>query len=243
MLGLAIAYYIGYYGGREFIVKYGRYIHLNENWLVATEKWFERHGAMAIFGHQVAAGREDVHLGAGGDREIQVLAVHHAIGNWVLHLVLSRIHRLCPRTGMEGHRIISNTYLIVLVRLVCSGQFFPGVYLAPVRFPVLVAHGREGITVGKAHRGQVKLGQRDAQLAAIDIPGFDPLAGAQDKVVRPYPPRTAAFSREKLADPVFQLAADGQVIGRAPAGEAVPVLADAFLDRLGFGKRIGPRGS
>lgn len=47
--GSVIAYYIGYFGGREFILKYGHYVHLDEGTLKRTERWFEKHGAMAIF--------------------------------------------------------------------------------------------------------------------------------------------------------------------------------------------------
>lgn len=49
VIGSVIAYYVGYYGGREFIIKYGRYVRLNEGHLEATERWFKKHGAVAIF--------------------------------------------------------------------------------------------------------------------------------------------------------------------------------------------------
>jgi membrane protein DedA with SNARE-associated domain len=49
VIGSVIAYYAGYYGGREFVIKYGRYIHLNEKSLETTERWFAKHGALAVF--------------------------------------------------------------------------------------------------------------------------------------------------------------------------------------------------
>ncbi|OPY31060.1 MAG: hypothetical protein A4E32_02044 [Methanomassiliicoccales archaeon PtaU1.Bin124] len=49
VIGSVLAYFIGYYGGRPLICKYGRYIHINEDALATTERWFEKHGALAIF--------------------------------------------------------------------------------------------------------------------------------------------------------------------------------------------------
>lgn len=48
-LGSMVAYYIGFYGGRPLILKYGRYVLLQEKHLVATERWFQKYGAWAVF--------------------------------------------------------------------------------------------------------------------------------------------------------------------------------------------------
>lgn len=49
LIGSMISYWIGLYGGRPFIARYGRYVLLNENHLKMTEDFFNKHGAKAIF--------------------------------------------------------------------------------------------------------------------------------------------------------------------------------------------------
>ncbi|RKD22642.1 hypothetical protein BEP19_10295 [Ammoniphilus oxalaticus] len=42
-------YWIGYYGGRPFLQKYGRYLLINQKHLDISERWFERHGTGIVF--------------------------------------------------------------------------------------------------------------------------------------------------------------------------------------------------
>jgi len=49
IIGSLISYYIGKWGGRLFIEKYGKYFLLNQHHLEITEKFFTRYGAKAIF--------------------------------------------------------------------------------------------------------------------------------------------------------------------------------------------------
>ncbi|MCX7842488.1 MAG: DedA family protein [Clostridia bacterium] len=49
MLGSILAYYIGYYGGRPFILKYGKYFFISENHFYQAEKVFKRYGNAAVF--------------------------------------------------------------------------------------------------------------------------------------------------------------------------------------------------
>lgn len=47
--GSWLAYAVGYYGGRPFISRYGRYVWLNERHLARIERWFARHGDITVF--------------------------------------------------------------------------------------------------------------------------------------------------------------------------------------------------
>ncbi|MDR3553343.1 MAG: DedA family protein [Syntrophobacteraceae bacterium] len=50
LIGSAISYAMGYYGGRPFVLKVGRYMLLNPHDLEMTERFFgRRQGALAIF--------------------------------------------------------------------------------------------------------------------------------------------------------------------------------------------------
>ena len=48
LAGSLTAYYIGLYAGRSVVLRYGRYISLNEDHLKTTERWFSRHGDKTI---------------------------------------------------------------------------------------------------------------------------------------------------------------------------------------------------
>lgn len=42
-------YWLGYYGGRPFFEKYGKYLLIQQKHLTAAETWFEKHGTIVIF--------------------------------------------------------------------------------------------------------------------------------------------------------------------------------------------------
>ncbi len=49
MLGSILAYIVGYYGGRPFILKYGKYFFLSEDHFYKAEKTFIKYGSAAVF--------------------------------------------------------------------------------------------------------------------------------------------------------------------------------------------------
>ena len=49
IIGSLISYAMGFYGGRTFILHYGKYFFLNEKHLLATENFFNKFGNEAIF--------------------------------------------------------------------------------------------------------------------------------------------------------------------------------------------------
>lgn len=49
IIGAEISYVMGYYGGRPLVQKYGKYFLLNNHHLEMTEKFFTKHGEIAIF--------------------------------------------------------------------------------------------------------------------------------------------------------------------------------------------------
>jgi membrane protein DedA with SNARE-associated domain len=49
IIGSLISYAVGYYGGRPLILKFGKYLLLNESHLATTEKFFGRYGDRTIF--------------------------------------------------------------------------------------------------------------------------------------------------------------------------------------------------
>jgi membrane protein DedA with SNARE-associated domain len=49
LLGSIIAYAVGYYGGKPFINKYGKYVLLSQKHVNIAQKWFDRYGLKATF--------------------------------------------------------------------------------------------------------------------------------------------------------------------------------------------------
>ena len=49
IFGSLLSYYIGVYGGRPFVLKFGKYLLLEEEHLEWTEKWFKKQGEKTIF--------------------------------------------------------------------------------------------------------------------------------------------------------------------------------------------------
>ncbi|WP_246072983.1 DedA family protein [Paenibacillus dokdonensis] len=44
-----ILYVVGLYGGRAFIDKYGKYLHIKSKHVDVTERWFQKYGAFVVF--------------------------------------------------------------------------------------------------------------------------------------------------------------------------------------------------
>ncbi|MGC2423863.1 MAG: DedA family protein [Nitrospirota bacterium] len=49
VLGSALAYWVGVYGGRPFLLKYGKYVLITPKELDSADRWFDRYGDGAIF--------------------------------------------------------------------------------------------------------------------------------------------------------------------------------------------------
>jgi membrane protein DedA with SNARE-associated domain len=49
LIGSLISYAVGYYGGRPFVERYGRYVLLRPHHLVVAERFFARYGPITVF--------------------------------------------------------------------------------------------------------------------------------------------------------------------------------------------------
>jgi len=49
VLGSLLAYFIGAYGGRTLVYKYGRYVLISHRDLAWADRWFARHGGITVF--------------------------------------------------------------------------------------------------------------------------------------------------------------------------------------------------
>lgn len=49
LLGSYIAFIIGFYGGRAFIIRYGKYMLVDRENLERAERWFKKYGTVSVF--------------------------------------------------------------------------------------------------------------------------------------------------------------------------------------------------
>ena len=66
LIGSIIAYWLGYYGGRPLIEKYGKFILISRNELDFADRWFQKYGGISIlFSRMLPAVRTFISLPAG----------------------------------------------------------------------------------------------------------------------------------------------------------------------------------
>lgn len=83
MLGSLVAYYAGLKLGRPFIVRYGRYLLMNEEDLERAERWFARYGGKATFiARMLPVVRTFISFPAGiGRMEIRTFTLYSFVGS------------------------------------------------------------------------------------------------------------------------------------------------------------------
>lgn len=85
LFGGLVSYYIGVWGGRPFLKRYGRYFFINERELRWTERLFERHGEMTVLvGRILPVVRTFISLPAGIARMNPLkMATYTALGAFI----------------------------------------------------------------------------------------------------------------------------------------------------------------
>src|SRR2546421_12145949 len=53
VVGSMVAYWVGMYGGRPFIERYGRFVLVSQHDLDIADRWFARRGELIVFGHRL----------------------------------------------------------------------------------------------------------------------------------------------------------------------------------------------
>ncbi len=90
LTGSLISYGIGYYGGRPFIIKFGRYIMLREQELSVVENWFKKYGSISVFlTRLVPIFRTFISIPAGiGKMNIFKFTIYTTLGSLIWSIVL-----------------------------------------------------------------------------------------------------------------------------------------------------------
>ncbi|MFZ0629806.1 MAG: DedA family protein [Acidobacteriaceae bacterium] len=125
-LGSAIAYWIGAYGGRPFIARYGRFVLLNHHDLDRADHFFQRYGGITVFiGRLLPIVRTFIALPGGIARMPQLrFHLYTFLGSWPWCFVLAwagmRLGQAWdtdPRFKAAFHRLHLGMELILLAGL------------------------------------------------------------------------------------------------------------------------------
>jgi membrane protein DedA with SNARE-associated domain len=123
VVGGYIAYLIGHYGGRAFVLKYGRFVLLNRHHLERAENWFQRYGEITVFvGRLVPAVRTFVSLPAGiANMKLSKFLLYSFLGSlpWNIALAIAGEELAAHWTVIANHlKPMSVIGAVVLVLLV-----------------------------------------------------------------------------------------------------------------------------
>ncbi len=120
IVGALIDYGIGYYLGRAAILRYGKYVRLNEKHLKTSETWFSKHGEIAVlFSKFVPILRTLISFPAGiAEMNVWKFVLFTAIGAFIWNTVLTYAGLV---TGQNSGAIISaltNDFTLVEILVV-----------------------------------------------------------------------------------------------------------------------------
>lgn len=121
LVGGWIAYFVGYTGGRPFILRYGKYVLLSERHLVKSEEWFQKYGEWTVLLARVLpAFRTVISLPAGiAKMPFMKFTFFSLVGSFVWNYFLTEVGvKLGENWDNINHYIKPITYVGVLVIVV-----------------------------------------------------------------------------------------------------------------------------
>ncbi|WP_027358589.1 DedA family protein [Desulforegula conservatrix] len=125
IVGSLLSYWIGYYGGRPLVEKFGKYLLLNSSDLEATERFFSKYGSPAIFiGRFIPVVRHLISLPAGaGKMKLLPFCIYTTIGASAWNMFLAWVG-----FKMEGYRELIHHYSrpvdVVVVLVILAGAAY-----------------------------------------------------------------------------------------------------------------------
>ncbi|HKZ45463.1 MAG TPA: DedA family protein [archaeon] len=125
VVGAIIIYYAAFTAGRHFLVRYGKYMFVDEKKLSVAERWFDKHGKMAIFLGRMAPGiRELISIPAGLSKmDIKEFLLFTFAGSFVWTSVLGLVGYLLGESWGAGG-LPGITSLIASILIMCLITYF-----------------------------------------------------------------------------------------------------------------------
>jgi len=117
IIGALIDYSIGFYLGRAAILRYGRYIRLNERHLKTSERWFAKHGNITVFLSKfVPLMRTLIGFPAGiSEMKIWKFVLYSGVGIFVWNAILVYVGFLAGQNSSKIIAALSSAFTLVEV--------------------------------------------------------------------------------------------------------------------------------
>lgn len=123
LFGSIISYYLGFYGGRRFIKRYGKYFFLKEKYVVFSERWFQKYGNATIFFSRVLPiVRTFISFPAGlGKMDFKKFVIYTFIGSLIWSFVLGYVGFLL---GPDWNTLLQITRTFEIFIIIAIVAFF-----------------------------------------------------------------------------------------------------------------------
>lgn len=130
--GSLIAYFIGYYGGREFIIKYGKYVFISEDNLKKAELWFQKYGKISVFFTRlIPVIRTFISIPAGiGSMPLHEFIFYTGLGTLIWSIVLAYGGFMLKNNWVIIFNIFSNLDpVIIVIGIIIIAYIFIKLYI------------------------------------------------------------------------------------------------------------------
>ncbi|MFN8576993.1 MAG: DedA family protein [Candidatus Sericytochromatia bacterium] len=126
IIGSVVSYYLGLYGGKPIIQKYGKYLLLDNHHLEITEKFFNKYGERAVFiSRFVPVVRHLISIPAGiGGMNFTKFLVYTSVGACAWNMILTYVGYVLKNNWNTVKQYTKGAdYLIVLVIMIAFAYF------------------------------------------------------------------------------------------------------------------------
>ncbi len=126
VFGSLISYWIGIFGGRKFILRFGKYLLLDEEHLQWTEKWFKRAGEKTIFiSRFIPVVRHLISIPAGiGKMDLKRFTLYTFLGATMWNTFLAWLGLLLKERWELIHHYSSQIDMVIVALLVIFIAYF-----------------------------------------------------------------------------------------------------------------------
>lgn len=126
LVGSILAYFVGIWGGRAFILKYGKYFLVSHKDLETAERWFGRYGDLTIFfSRLMPVIRTFISLPAGiAKMNFSKFAIYTFLGSLPWCFALAYVGKILGENWQSIRVYFHNADILIIVLIVLGIGFF-----------------------------------------------------------------------------------------------------------------------
>ncbi len=126
IIGSFISYYLGRYGGNKLVIRWGKYLLLDDEDLKNTERWFSRRGELTILiGRFIPVVRHLISIPAGiGKMNLKKFTIYTIVGAGIWNTILIWVGLILGENWESLRKYSERFSAIIAVLLVIAVAFF-----------------------------------------------------------------------------------------------------------------------